>query len=165
MKIRLERNYIFGNKTISTLYIDGKFVGYGLEDRIRPKGEKVAKETAIPYGEHEIRKSYSNKFLKIMPEIIVDNFSGIRIHRGVDESWSEGCLLVSDEVKNGKLVRNDAFADEVNAKIMKALDAGEKVTIKITKDNKYKLYAFGLIGSVLLIGGIVVLYKIYNKKI
>ena len=44
---------------------------------------KVYGETCIPYGTYKVRVSYSPKFKRELPEILnVNNFSGVRIHRG-----------------------------------------------------------------------------------
>lgn len=67
---------------------------YSLEDRIQ-SGEKVYGKTAIPTGKYEIVLSFSNRFKKILPEILnVPGFRGVRIHGGNTELDTLGCILV-----------------------------------------------------------------------
>lgn len=95
MKIEVNRIFKASNYTIGELSVNNNYVCDTLEDRVRPTGEKVYGETAIPYGTYTVTLSYSNRFKKTMPEILnVPNFSGIRIHCGNSSKDTEGCLLV-----------------------------------------------------------------------
>jgi len=81
--------------TMSTVVVNGKNFGYCLEDTVRPNGVKVKGETAIPAGRYEVIVSMSNRFKRLMPELLdVENFSGIRIHGGNRSTDTEGCLLI-----------------------------------------------------------------------
>lgn len=91
--------------TISDLYLNREHFCYVLEDFDRDAnrdgdldddGEaKIYGETAIPSGTYPVVLSYSNKFKRILPEILnVKGFSGIRIHRGNKAKDSLGCLIV-----------------------------------------------------------------------
>ena len=98
MELLLKRIYKGNKYTIGKLYIDGKWFCDTIEDVVRnlPKDcpytskgrnceckEKVYGETAIPVGTYKVVLSYSNKFKRILPEILnVPHFLGIRIHRG-----------------------------------------------------------------------------------
>ena len=95
MKIEVNRIFKASNYTIGELSVNNNYVCDTLEDRVRPTGEKVYGETAIPSGTYTVTLSYSNRFKKTMPEILnVPNFSGIRIHCGNSSKDTEGCLLV-----------------------------------------------------------------------
>lgn len=95
MEIIVNRIFKASTYTIGELSVGGTYICDTLEDRVRPAGEKVYGETAIPYGKYTVTLSYSNRFKKTMPEILnVPNFSGIRIHCGNSSKDTEGCLLV-----------------------------------------------------------------------
>ena len=95
MKIEVNRIFKASTYTIGELSVNDNYLCDTLEDRVRPAGEKVYGETAIPYGTYTVTLSYSNRFKKTMPEILnVPNFSGIRIHCGNSSKDTEGCLLV-----------------------------------------------------------------------
>ena len=95
MKIEVNRIFKASNYTIGELSVNNNYVCDTLEDKVRVDGEKVYAETAIPTGTYTLVLSYSNRFKKVMPEILnVPNFSGIRIHCGNSSEDTEGCLLV-----------------------------------------------------------------------
>ena len=95
MKIEVNRIFKASNYTIGELSVNNNYVCDTLEDKVRVVGEKVYAETAIPTGTYTLVLSYSNRFKKVMPEILnVPNFSGIRIHCGNSSKDTEGCLLV-----------------------------------------------------------------------
>ena len=94
MKLQLKLIKSTPLSTISGLYIDGVFECFVLEDPIRPKGVKVAGNTAIPAGEYAIIISFSPRFKRELPLLVgVDGFEGIRIHPGNTPDDTEGCLL------------------------------------------------------------------------
>ena len=95
MKIEVNRIFKASNYTIGELSVNNNYVCDTLEDKVRVDGEKVYAKTAIPTGTYTLVLSYSNRFKKVMPEILnVPNFSGIRIHCGNSSKDTEGCLLV-----------------------------------------------------------------------
>ena len=95
MKVEVNRIFKASNYTIGELSVNNNYVCDTLEDKVRVDGEKVYAETAIPTGTYTLVLSYSNRFKKVMPEILnVPNFSGIRIHCGNSSEDTEGCLLV-----------------------------------------------------------------------
>ena len=95
MKVEVNRIFKASNYTIGELSVNNNYVCDTLEDKVRADGKKVYAETAIPTGTYTLVLSYSNRFKKVMPEILnVPNFSGIRIHCGNSSKDTEGCLLV-----------------------------------------------------------------------
>ena len=105
MEILVKRIAKKSKYTIGKMYIDGQYICDTLEDADRGlnqnmslkeiNNKKVYGETAIPTGTYTLVLSYSNRFKKVMPEILnVPNFSGIRIHCGNSSKDTEGCLLV-----------------------------------------------------------------------
>lgn len=95
MKIEVKRIFKASTYTIGELSVNSNYLCDTLEDRVRPEGEKVYGETAIPAGTYTVILSYSNRFKKVMPEIQnVSNFTGVRIHCGNSSKDTEGCLLV-----------------------------------------------------------------------
>lgn len=122
--IKLFLNRIFkGSKyTIGNLYINDKFFCNTLEDPVRKlpkecpytsKGEicqceeKINGQTAIPTGKYKVVLSYSNRFNKVLPELLnVPHFKGIRIHSGNTEEDTEGCILVGENSVKGQVINS-----------------------------------------------------------
>ena len=149
MELRLDRIFRTNEYTIGELYVDGAYLCDTLEDPVRPlpevcpntpKGitckckEKVYGDTAVPVGTYEVKLSYSNRFKRIMPEILnVPHFLGIRIHKGNKTADTEGCILVGtwdgekeDWIRDSKIAFN-----ELMSLLQKAADNKEKVAITI----------------------------------
>lgn len=95
MKLELIRKWLTEKSTIGSLYIDGEFECYVLEDRYRPPpAAKIYGKTAIPCGMYEVRITWSPRFKRPLPLLIgVPGFEGVRIHPGNDADDTEGCLL------------------------------------------------------------------------
>lgn len=146
MQIRLNRILKTDECTIGELYVNDEHVCDTLEDRVRPlpeecpntpKGsdckckEKVYGQTAIPAGTYELKLTYSNRFKKILPEILnVPHFLGIRIHAGNTASDSEGCILVGTwDDKNGNRLINSRIAFDLLMHLLQSID--EPITITI----------------------------------
>ena len=113
MKIFVKRTIFNESNTLGEMFIDGKPFCYTCEDKVRDynndgdlndEGEtKVYGETAIPKGVYKVILSMSNRFKRVMPEVLnVPHFSGIRIHKGNTAEQSHGCLLVGlGQTENG----------------------------------------------------------------
>ena len=86
MELKNERIYKGEDYTIGDLYVNNVWFSNTLEDKVRLLNsyeDKVYGETAIPIGRYKVILSYSNRFKRILPEILnVDFFKGIRIHEG-----------------------------------------------------------------------------------
>ena len=96
MKLTLVRRFRQEKFTGGNLYIGRELFCQTIEDRVREPGEpKVWGETAIPYGIYQIALTMSNRFGRVLPELLkVPGFSGIRIHSGNTAADSAGCILV-----------------------------------------------------------------------
>lgn len=94
--------------TLSELYLNDQFVGYGLEDAVRKT--KIKGSTAIPAGKYRLglntygamNARYSRKFPKIhrgMIEIMdIPNFKYVYIHIGNHIGDTSGCVLVGNKM-------------------------------------------------------------------
>lgn len=107
MKVEVKRIFKGSEYTIGKLYIDGAYFCDTLEDMVRPKGEKVYGKTAIPSGMYRVRKTYSPRFKKVLPEILeVEGFSGVRIHAGNTAKDTEGCVLLGLNKTKGAVINS-----------------------------------------------------------
>jgi hypothetical protein len=83
------------------MFIDGMYWGETLEDpdrHLENGGVKINDDTAIPKGEFDLSLTYSNRFGKVMPEILrVPGFSRVRIHGGNTEADTHGCILLGSQ--------------------------------------------------------------------
>ncbi len=109
MKIEVKRIKQGKNSTLSEIYIDGEFLGYGLEDSIREV--KIKGSTAIPAGSYKLglntygamNARYKRRFPEMHRGMIevkdIPNFKYVYIHIGNYFSDTEGCLLVGEYFK------------------------------------------------------------------
>lgn len=111
MIVKVVRTFKGPEYTIGKLYIDDNYFCDTLEDVVR-SGEKVYGQTAIPAGKYKVKKTYSPRFKKKLPEILnVPGFSGVRIHSGNTAKDTEGCLLLGlNKAKGAVLCSQDAMA-------------------------------------------------------
>jgi hypothetical protein len=147
MKLTLVRRWFGPHKTISKLYVNGLFRYYVLEDLVRDTGEaKVYGQTAIPYGKYPVSVSHSPKLGRELPMVEnVPGFTGIRIHAGVDEKWTAGCLLISRKIEGGKLVLDRQAEAEITDIIKNALHYRQPVTLTVINSQRRALIVFGII--------------------
>ena len=140
MKLILKRIAIRQTYTIGKLYIDDVYFCDTIEDTVRDinkngkfdNGEKkVHSKTAIPYGNYEIKWTYSPRFKKYTPQLMnVPSFEGIRIHAGNTSSDTEGCLILGENKQVGKVLNSRATINKFYPIIKEACSKG-KVTIEI----------------------------------
>lgn len=151
MKIKVVREFFSNTETLGTMYINDKFFCYTLEDFDRKfkqsqdeafiKTNKIAKKTALPAGEYRLILSISNRFQRLMPEVLnVKGFAGIRIHGGNTHENTEGCILIA---KNRFIDKPSAFGKIRNwiqgtmevqliKEIQKALNNNETIELSIS---------------------------------
>lgn len=64
-------------------------------------------KTAILSGKYEVIVNVSNRFKRYLPLLLnVPGFDGIRIHNGVDETSSSGCIIVGKNSEKGKVTKS-----------------------------------------------------------
>jgi hypothetical protein len=137
--------------TLGLLYVNGKWECYTLEDEIRIDfGEpKVMGETAIPVGKYKVslaawgtlHETYAKRYPEFHKGMLMLNgvpqFEGILIHCGVNESNTEGCLIVGDSVNNNAIAYGELGLSHYQAyprlykKVIAALNAGEVVEVEV----------------------------------
>jgi len=152
MQIKLIRDIFTDTETLGKLFIDDVFFCYTLEDRLRHLKDsdsldyinniKVKGATAIPSGKYRVILSISNRFGRLMPEVLnVKGFAGIRIHGGNDHTNSEGCILVAENRfinKQSPLKKNifnwiqKSKENTLTSLIQKAINKSDKVYLTIT---------------------------------
>ncbi len=95
MNLELIRKPSGPDYTEGDLFVNGEWFAFTLEDVVRT-GKKVYGKTAIPAGKYKVAATFSNRFKKVMTQILdVPGFDGIRIHQGITADDSLGCILLS----------------------------------------------------------------------
>lgn len=128
MLIEIKRLECGDDYTLGTMLVDGLTLGHTLEDTDRRLEEvgikaKIKGKTAIPRGRYEVVMTYSNRFHKVMPEVLgVPGFTAIRIHGGNTHEDTEGCPLLG-AVREGDSVRD---CTGVNALLRRRIEIAER---------------------------------------
>jgi heme-degrading monooxygenase HmoA len=131
VKLRLERLDREPAYTSGRLLVDEVFECWVLEDPVR-EGPKVHGETAIPEGTYAVLLTFSNRFQKVMPQIMdVPGFEGIRIHAGNTVEQTEGCLLVGNKRAGATIIDSRAAYKALFNKLQDAHDRQEPITIEV----------------------------------
>lgn len=144
MELKLKREVFTDNSTIGSLYVDGVFECYILEDKDRNltdlmslekiAGTKVYGKTCIPYGRYEVDWTMSARFKKMMPILLnVKGYEGIRIHAGNTEIDSLGCLLCGRLKLNDRISESTLATNRLYKKIEAAKKQGQRIFITIEK--------------------------------
>lgn len=147
------RRWFTERTTISEVKLLGQHELFVLEDRDRPDGPKVSKQTCIPAGRYRITRTKSARFGYVMPIIwnvaLPDGrllvrgegkeFEGIRVHTGNTHLHTEGCLITGRQrgldVKTGDgiVYESQAAYDIFDAKIEASISRGVEVWLNITR--------------------------------
>lgn len=131
MILELKRKIFTDDSTIGELSIDGEFICFTLEDKVRET--KIQNVTAIPYGKYEIVINFSNHFQQYMPLLLsVPGYEGVRIHSGNKSTDTEGCILVGSSKSLNFIGNSRATYKTLFAKL-KAAAKTEKLYINVTK--------------------------------
>ena len=138
MLIELRRDPSANGCTLGSLYIDGQFECFTLEDVVRevPGVEavnwKIPCETAIPSGIYRITITKSLRFHKMMPQLMdVPGFSGVRIHCGNCADDTEGCILLGRRRGTATILDSRLAFNTFFPKLQAAIGRGEEVTIRV----------------------------------
>jgi len=131
MILELKRKIFTDDSTIGELSIDGIFVCYTLEDKVRDA--KIKNVTAIPYGKYEIAITFSNRFQQYMPLLLnVPGFEGVRIHSGNKSTETEGCILVGG-TRSLNFIGKSRVTYKILFNKLKSVKKTEKIFINITE--------------------------------
>lgn len=136
MKLLLIRNIGNSGYTSGTLFVDGVFECFTLEDEEREV--KIKHQTAIPLGTYSVALSLSQRFGKKLPILLnVPNFTGVRIHAGNVVENTSGCVLVGNsqrQTADGHWLGDSRDAmNALMAKLQAAFDDGEDVKLTIIR--------------------------------
>ena len=103
-----------------------------------PKGknceckEKVYGKTCIPNGTYTVVLSYSNRFKRVLPELLdVPHFLGIRMHAGNSSADSSGCIILGTKSKGDWVTASSVAFNKVYTLLQKAVANKEEITITI----------------------------------
>lgn len=132
MKLLLERTNIQPEFTEGKLYIDGVPFSDTLEDTYRDlaKEKKIDGKTAIPCGIYRVIMTFSQRFQRILPEIVnVPQFTGVRIHSGNTVNDTEACPLVGKKSGMALLENSRAASDKLNDILIKENDIWIEIKI------------------------------------
>ena len=140
MNLILNRDHLFSDFTIGSLFVDGVKQCWTLEDAVRERPGvpveqwKVDEKTAIPEGNYEVAITYSNRFKRELPLIKdVPGFSGIRIHPGNTDEDTEGCILVGLVWDGDDFIGQSRVAfQSLFSKMQTAIANGEKIHLEVT---------------------------------
>ena len=105
MKLKVIREVKNDVCTIGSLFLNGEFFCYTLEDKDRGlkqsdsllfiNTKKIFGLTAIPSGLYKLIVNQSPKFKRMLPRILdIKGFNGVLLHRGNTADHSLGCILV-----------------------------------------------------------------------
>jgi len=137
MNITVKRFYYGDKHTIGKLFVDGQYLCYTLEDKMREEPNKAVSDwkvyanTAIPTGLYRLMVTMSARFKKPLPILLsVDGFSGVRIHAGNTSADTEGCILVGmDWDGKSDFIANSRVA--LGLLMNKMADAGSEIFISV----------------------------------
>ena len=133
--LRVVRELSVDGTTMGALYLNGHWQCWTVEDEIRederPVAEwKIAGKTAIPAGRYGLRLSMSNRFKRVLPELLeVPGFTGVRIHAGNTIEDTEGCLLVGRTRSNGRIVESRQAFEALFGRLQAATAASDTIMI------------------------------------
>ena len=118
MTVLLQRFFHNTDETLGFLFIDGVPAGFTLEDQ--PQTVKVFSETRIPQGTYKLALTYSPKLSpKYGHDMIlvadVPGFEGIRIHAGLTDDDTAGCVLVANGARFDPAKQKMVLVDSMTA--------------------------------------------------
>jgi hypothetical protein len=115
--------------TLGSLYVDGHWALWTLEDAIREvpglpvASWKIPRQTAIPAGRYRVRLTLSNRFQRVLPLIeSVPGFDGVRIHHGNTIHDTDGCPLVGTGRAWGRVTGSRVALEKLMGVLSSATD-------------------------------------------
>jgi len=138
----LYRRFFAEAYTIGKLFLAEEYLCDTLEDKTRdlnkdgdledPGEGKIFGETAIPFGRYRMIATWSPKFRRILPEVLlVKQFTSIRIHAGNTIKDTLGCILVGDNKVKGGLINSRAAEIKIVLMLKGLLERGNEVWLNI----------------------------------
>ena len=136
MNLVLKRDTYTSATTTGSLYVDGVFECFTLEDTYRELADgtvqKIQDATAIPNGTYPIEIIFSPHFNRLMPHVMnVPQFEGVLIHWGNTDLDTHGCILVGQDRAVDAISNSRAAFALLFPKIQVALTAGQPVTLTV----------------------------------
>lgn len=147
MKLLLERITSSSEATIGTLFVDGVFACFVLEDEFRQvlvKGETRILAGKYALGLHRrsrflprYKKEYGDRHDGMLHVLGVPGRAWILFHWGNTDSDTDGCLLVGETVTQsppsakGEIGRSRAAYKRVILPVIEHLASGGKATLEI----------------------------------
>jgi hypothetical protein len=139
MLLEVRREPSASGCTLGSLYVDGEFECFTLEDIVREVPElavekwKVDGQTAVPSGTYRVIVTMSTRFKKLLPLLVdVPGFQGVRIHSGNVAADTEGCILVGSRLGNAAVLQSRLAFNALFPKIQAAIARNEAVHLRIT---------------------------------
>ena len=120
MMLRLVREPSLHGATFGSLYLNGHWRCFTLEDEVREvvgvpvAAWKVLGQTAIPAGRYKVVITDSVRFKRPLPLLVdVPGFTGIRMHSGNETADTAGCILVGRDRSPGRLLQSHAAFEDL----------------------------------------------------
>jgi len=140
MELRLLSEPSADGATLGSLFVDGVFQCWTLEDLVREMpGQpvsvwKVQDETAIPAGRYRVVLTFSNRFRRILPLLVgIEGFSAVRIHPGNWAANTQGCILVGLGRSKAMVTSSAVAFNALFARINDAVKRGEELWITVER--------------------------------
>lgn len=124
MRLLISRKWKSPDTYEGELSIDGTYFCYTMER---------ADHEHIPAGLYTIVMTFSPKFGRVMPLILVPGRDGIRFHSGSTYKDSEGCVLLGDKLLSREQI-GGGILDQVVAKFERRLLGEPDITVLITEN-------------------------------
>ena len=129
MNLRLIREPSRDDCTHGSLYIDGVWCCWTLEDVVREvEGQpvtawKIPGRTAIPAGRYRIDLTPSHRFGRVLPILVdVPGFAGVRLHPGNTAEDTEGCILPGSGRVAGRVTGSRVACERLCEQLQRADD-------------------------------------------
>lgn len=123
--LTLVRHTLTDEFSIGSLYLNGGFYSYTLEDadRIGLGFAKIPGKSAIPTGIYRLGINHSTRFKRDMPILKgVPGFTGIRIHPGNRDEDTSGCILVGNVLTTNSIHGSTETYNQLFAKMKEEFD-------------------------------------------
>lgn len=129
MTLRLIREPSQHNATMGSLYIDGVWAVWTLEDAIRD--QELPGETCIPAGTYRVDITPSARFHRLLPILLdVPGFTGVRLHSGCTIADTSGCVLVGRTRSSGQVGESRLAFESLFPQLVAGLPNGIDLVIE-----------------------------------